>query len=589
VNPTTLSALAVLAAYLIGAVPFAYLVARWVGGIDIRTVGSGNVGATNVGRVMGLRYFWLVFTLDLAKGLLPTWGFPRAVAALTGRPAPPDLAVLAALAAILGHNFPVYLRFKGGKGVATSLGALLALDPVASLASAAGFVVALVACRYVSVSSLFGGLVFVAVHFWRVDSAWSRGQRAMSLMTVALLVLLFVRHRKNLARIAAGTEPKVPIGKSRPKPPEDRPAGKIATAWLFALAVAGAAAAGGVTLVMRSARPPVLTVGRSTLREVAHASTGHQRAERVAFADGGRVLAVTCPRYLRLVLYRVTDAQTLEPLRDLELEGKPVAVCAAADRIYVLERPPGDDRHVKPGWWETFDFRGDPVGGRVVVGFYPDDLALSPDGRWAFVLNSGHGEGGPDRPSPSLDVYGLADGLPGSGPVGRVTFDSQGDDPSRLTLSASGRCAAVTLSGSNAVASVDLDDPTHPLLIGRAPLPAVERPYLSRTLDDRIVMPVESGSEGVVLTFAGRGECVACTLPRGSALELVQSSAGRSLGTLTLRTGAFGLSATRPIALAYSPERHLIAVVNRSGGVHLVAVRTSSDRVAGERSGRPVR
>src|SRR4051795_11909888 len=160
--------LAVIVSYLIGAIPFAYLVAYWAKGIDIRTVGSGNVGATNVGRVLGFRFFLLVFALDVLKGLLPTLGIPRAVTMLAGREVP-ELAVLVALATILGHNFPVYLKFRGGKGVATSLGALLALDAVASAAAAVGFVVFLLITRYVSLSSLLGGLVFAAAHFVRTD------------------------------------------------------------------------------------------------------------------------------------------------------------------------------------------------------------------------------------------------------------------------------------------------------------------------------------------------------------------------------------------------------------------------------------
>jgi glycerol-3-phosphate acyltransferase PlsY len=571
VSPPLLSALAVLAAYLVGAIPFGYLTAKGLRGIDIRTVGSGNIGATNVGRVLGFRFFLVVFAFDMAKGLLPTWGFPRAVAALSGHDAPPDLPVLTALATILGHNFPVYLKFKGGKGVATSLGAVLALDPVAGLAAAVGFGACLVVSRYVSLSSMVGGLVFAAVHFWRVESAWSRGQLAMSLMTVALLVLLFVRHRKNWSRIAAGTEPKVPL--RRPKDKSDQaPSGKIATAWLFALA-AGVLLAGAAAVAVKATRPGALSIGRTTVREVARAATGHQRAERVAFADHGRILAVTCPRYNRVVLYRVTEQDALELVNDVELEGKPVGVCPAQDRLFVLLRPPGDNRHIEPGWWETYDFKGNPLGGRVRVGFYPDDLALSADGRFAYVLTSGCGEGEPDRPAPALDVYDLD----GARPVGRVTFDGRGDDPTRLTLSASGRAAAVTLAGSDEVASVDLFDPATPKLIGRAPLSRTEQPYVSRTIDDRIVMPVASGSEAVVLSFAGFGECVAGTLPRGSGLELVESSGRRSLGRLTLRSGALGLSATRPLGLSYSPERGLIAVANRSGSVHLVAARPTPD------------
>src|SRR5437879_12948267 len=124
-----LSALLILVAYLIGAIPFGYLTAKGLRGIDIRTVGSGNIGATNVGRVLGFRFFLLVFAFDMAKGLLPTLGFPKLFTLLTAQQPPPDLRVLVALAAILGHNFPIYLKFKGGKGVATSLGAGLGLDP----------------------------------------------------------------------------------------------------------------------------------------------------------------------------------------------------------------------------------------------------------------------------------------------------------------------------------------------------------------------------------------------------------------------------------------------------------------------------
>src|SRR5687767_844242 len=112
---------AVAASYLIGSIPFGYLTALWARGIDIRTLGSGNIGATNVGRILGFRFFLLVFLLDLLKGLLPTIAFPAMVRAWGGV-ALPELSVLVALAAILGHNFPAYMNFRGGKGVATSLG-----------------------------------------------------------------------------------------------------------------------------------------------------------------------------------------------------------------------------------------------------------------------------------------------------------------------------------------------------------------------------------------------------------------------------------------------------------------------------------
>jgi acyl-phosphate glycerol 3-phosphate acyltransferase len=573
VSPELVAALLVGVAYLIGAIPFGYLVAKAAAGVDIRTVGSGNIGATNVGRTLGFRFFVLVFLLDMAKGLCPTLGFPRLATALTGAPPLPELSVLVALAAIVGHNFPVYLGFKGGKGVATSLGALLALDPVAGFASAAGFGAALAVCRYVSLSSILGGLVFVAVHFLRVSAPWSREQRAMSLATVCLLVLLVVRHRKNLSRIATGVEPKVSLGRRRGGPPS----GCISVALVLVLIAVVVCAAAGFALWRRAARPDVLTVGPLVLAESARAATGHQRAERVAFADGGTLLAVTCPRYNRLVLYRVTARDGLEPLRDLELTGKPVAVCPAGDRLYVLERPAGDRRHVERGWLEAFDLLGQPTGTKLAVGFYPDDLALSADGRLAFVLTSGRAEGDAVKPSPALDVYDLA---AGARPHGRVTFDGPKDDPARLCLSASGRHAVVTLSGSEEAAAIDLGDLAHPRVIGRTPLARVEQPYVSRSAGDKVVMPVASGREGLAVRLPDVGECVVATIPRGSGLEVSRAEDGRSLGRLTLRAGTLGLGETRPLGLAFSPERWLIAVANRSGGVHLVAVRPRAQAVA---------
>ncbi len=572
-----ISTLLILTAYLIGSIPFGYLTAKGFRGIDIRTVGSGNIGATNVGRVLGFRFFLLVFGFDMAKGLLPTLGFPNVFTLLTARPAPPDLRVLVALATILGHNFPVYLKFRGGKGVATSLGAVLALDPLAGFSSALGFGGALAICRYVSLSSIIGGLVFCLVHFARMAEPWSRGERAMSVITVGLVVLLVARHRKNFARIMNGDEPKVAGGKKNPAP-SDR-SGRISLLWLFVMAACGILAICAVSAWTRIERGKVLTVGSYTIREVAHVATGHQRAERLTFADSGNLLAVTCPRYNRVVLYRVTGSDTLELLEDIELEGKPMAVCAAADRLYVLQRPEGDSRHVNPGWWSSYDFLGKPIGTKSFVGFYPDDMALSADARHGFVLTSGRAEGDTKKPVPALEIYDAASGKS----VGRLLFDKPGDDPARLTLSNTGKHAAVVLLGSGEVAALDLSDPVLPILIGRSKLTGVPLPYASSHMnDDWIVMPVASGSEGLSFHARGLGDCIASTLPNQSGLELTRTSEKYSvnLGQLTLRTGVFGLSKTRPIGLSFTSERNLLAVANRSGSVHLVAIRADAEQVA---------
>src|SRR5262245_52070313 len=281
-------------AYVIGSIPFGYLTARWVKGIDIRTVGSGNIGATNVGRVLGGRYFVLVFFLDFFKGFLPTWGIPQLIRPSWGVD-PGTVAVGVAVATILGHNFPIFLRLRGGKGVATSLGAMAALDAYASIAAALGFSVFLLVTGYVSLSSILGGLVFALVHFQRTEEPWNRDHMAMSIATIALVGLLVIRHRSNLARIGAGTEPKVSFRRRRPK-------GRIVASVVIVLTLVGVGAVG--TIALNAARTARLTLGEATFTEVARVRTGHQRAERLTFADGGKLLAVACPRYNRVVLYR---------------------------------------------------------------------------------------------------------------------------------------------------------------------------------------------------------------------------------------------------------------------------------------------
>lgn len=200
----------VIAGYFIGSIPFAYLIVKGLRGIDIRTVGSKNPGATNAGRLLGFRFFLLIFVLDLLKGFGPTWLLPGMVEGSTGQTWP-NLPVLVALATILGHNFPVWLRFRGGKGVATSLGAIFALDPAAAAAAAAAFCTFLIVTRYVSLSSVGGGIVLVLIHLIHTPGPWSPTNRLLSAVLVGLLAMLIVRHRANFRRILAGTEPKVPL------------------------------------------------------------------------------------------------------------------------------------------------------------------------------------------------------------------------------------------------------------------------------------------------------------------------------------------------------------------------------------------
>src|SRR5438105_7918948 len=132
-NTAVLLLLTALVSYLIGSIPFGYLVAR-MRGVDIFKEGSGNIGATNVGRVLGRKFGLLVFALDLLKGALPTLGASLLSAHFEPKLPPDTLAVVAAVMAFLGHLFPIYVRFHGGKGVATGAGAVLVLVAVPALA-----------------------------------------------------------------------------------------------------------------------------------------------------------------------------------------------------------------------------------------------------------------------------------------------------------------------------------------------------------------------------------------------------------------------------------------------------------------------
>ncbi len=329
-------------------------------------------------------------------------------------------------------------------------------------------------------------------------------------------------------------------------------------------------------MVLRIARAATLDCGSFSLVDLGRVKTSHQRADRVAFADSGRLLAVTCPRYDRLMIYRVTESPALEPARDVELGGQPVAVCAARDRFLVLTRPTGDLRHVQKGSIRSIGFDGRPLAAPIEVGFYPDDLAIGPDGRFAFAICSGRAEGEPDRPLPSFATVDLAEGRV----VASVEFGGSKDDPWRVSLSTTGQAAAVTLRGSDVVAAVDLSDPRAPRLIGRTPLSAREVPYPSIDGPDWLMMPVANDREAVLMPSPGtdgpfdpvRG-LVVSTLPDDSGLDVVEVASGTKLGRLPLR-GTANLGEVRPMGIAGSPDRGLLAVATRSGSVHLVAIRT---------------
>lgn len=184
------------ASYLLGAVPFGLLLAR-LKGVDIRKVGSGNIGATNVMRSVGKPWGIATFALDALKGFVPAFIFPRCAAE-----APEALPIVCAFAAILGHNFPIWLGFKGGKGVATSAGALLGLAPAAAGLGLATWAVVFFTTRYVSLASIVAAVAIPAAGWWMYRA---RGWILPTFLTV-LATLIIVRHKGNIQRLLAGTE-----------------------------------------------------------------------------------------------------------------------------------------------------------------------------------------------------------------------------------------------------------------------------------------------------------------------------------------------------------------------------------------------
>jgi acyl phosphate:glycerol-3-phosphate acyltransferase len=202
--------------YLIGSIPFGLLIARWVSGVDLRTVGSGNIGATNASRVVGKTWGIVVLLFDALKGLLPTLLAP---VLLTVEPADVMHArVLAGVCAILGHTFPVWLRFRGGKGVATALGVAAVLSPFGTLTAFVGFVVVILTVRIVSLGSIVAAVAFAGYQFVVAlqTAPWSTATWSLATFSIAVPALIILRHRENIRRLVRGEEA---AWKPREKPP----------------------------------------------------------------------------------------------------------------------------------------------------------------------------------------------------------------------------------------------------------------------------------------------------------------------------------------------------------------------------------
>ena len=203
----------IIASYLLGSIPFGLIIAK-AHGKDLRKIGSGNIGATNLSRAMGRKWAYFCFILDVSKGLIPmliTAGF------ISSEPGTAELFLwlIVGVAAVTGHILPVYLKFKGGKGVATSFGVALGLWPyytICAVATFAVWIVVVLIWRYISLGSIIASIAFpvtliviiTAGQAWDFVNLWP-------LLTVAIgiPIMVIVRHHENIKRIIAGTEDKV--------------------------------------------------------------------------------------------------------------------------------------------------------------------------------------------------------------------------------------------------------------------------------------------------------------------------------------------------------------------------------------------
>jgi acyl phosphate:glycerol-3-phosphate acyltransferase len=198
--------LLVFAGYVLGSIPFGYLLVRARSGRDVRAMGSGNIGATNVARTAGWSIGIATLVLDAAKGFFAVW--------LAGHFSDGNIRFMmyAGLAAILGHVFPVWLKFSGGKGVATALGVFLMISWPAVAASVAIFVIVVLFWRYVSLASVSAAAALPLL-VYLLYAPGHAPPTAVTACTLLASVIVIVKHRENIERLMAGTEPRFEMGR----------------------------------------------------------------------------------------------------------------------------------------------------------------------------------------------------------------------------------------------------------------------------------------------------------------------------------------------------------------------------------------
>ncbi len=199
-----------LIAFAVGGIPFGYLVGRHVLKDDIRNHGSGNIGATNVTRVIGWKWGAVVLVLDALKGLLPTWGTALLLQSRGGTEHIVLAQIAAGVCAIVGHMYPVWLKLRGGKGIATALGVILVIAPIASAVAVGVFAILAATTRIVSIASIAATTAFAVTQLTLLGrSALDLHQLPLSLFSVLMPALIIWRHRSNIMRMWRGQENRI--------------------------------------------------------------------------------------------------------------------------------------------------------------------------------------------------------------------------------------------------------------------------------------------------------------------------------------------------------------------------------------------
>lgn len=201
----------IIFAYLIGSIPTALIISRKFFGIDIRDYGSGNMGATNTYRVLGSKYGTIVMVCDILKGIFAVSLFTFLPFYFDNELERTNFMIGLGLASVIGHIFPLFAGFKGGKGVATLFGMVLAVQPVVAVSCVGVFILVLYLTRYVSLSSILGALMLPVSVLW----IWNENEIMYRVFALLVAFMVVLTHQKNIGRIIRGVESRMPIFKHR--------------------------------------------------------------------------------------------------------------------------------------------------------------------------------------------------------------------------------------------------------------------------------------------------------------------------------------------------------------------------------------